>query len=164
MQNKCNICENANVKSIRYKCEINVNVLKRIMSTFISLYSLTLRVVAIDPNLPVPCMEYPCSCWLGLITRLASSPIAPSALSDFRAVGRAVPSPRSPHGRLENSSPPPTPPPCSKWLSGTTLFRNCFKVVCFGILFSRVLGSLQNSIFKGIPSRTRKGTSTPKMS
>ena len=52
------------------------------------LNSSTLRVVAVDPNLPLQCTADPCFCWLVLSTRLASSPIAPSALSVLRAVGR----------------------------------------------------------------------------
>ena len=49
-------------------------------------HSLTLRVVAVDPNLPLSCRAHPCSCWLVLSARLASSPIAHSAL---RVIGRS---------------------------------------------------------------------------
>ena len=62
--------------------------------------SLTLRVVAVDPHLPEPFMEHLCACWLVLSLCLASSPIAPSALSAFRAVGRGG---ASRHLRLRRS-------------------------------------------------------------
>ena len=53
--------------------------------------SLTLRVVAVDPNLPLPCREHPYCCWLVLGKSRASSPIAPSALSVFgRSDGAAL--------------------------------------------------------------------------
>jgi len=43
-------------------------ILVRIRSTWLcsGSYSLTLRVVAVDPNFPRRCMERPCSCWLVL--------------------------------------------------------------------------------------------------
>ena len=56
-------------------------------------YSLSLRVAAIDPYFSFPCFVNPCFC-----TRLASSTIAPSALSGF-------PSP---------PPPPPHPTPCQR--------------------------------------------------
>ena len=50
--------------------------------------SLTLRVCAVDPNLPLPSTEQSCCCCLVLKATLASSPIAPSALSVLGAQGR----------------------------------------------------------------------------